>query len=69
MSHRAYVPALNRAIIYDGLKETDLGIQALEQSFRDRDTLIIGIKVWPQFDHLRTDPRFPDIERRLGLRS
>jgi len=69
MSHRAYVPALNRAIIYDGLKETDLGIQALEQSFRDRDTLIISIKVWPQFDHLRTDPRFPDIERRLGLRS
>jgi TolB-like protein/tetratricopeptide (TPR) repeat protein len=69
MSHSAYVPALNRAIVYDGLKETDLGIEALEQSFRDRDTLIISIKVWPQFDHLRTDPRFPDIERRLGLRS
>ena len=69
MSGCAYIPALNRAIICDGLKEADLGIEALEQSFRDRDTLIISIKVWPQFDHLRTDPRFPDIERRLGLRS
>jgi tetratricopeptide (TPR) repeat protein len=69
MSGRAYMPALNRAIVYDGLKETDLGIEALEQSFRDRDTLIISIKVWPQFDYLRTDPRFPEIERRLGLRS
>jgi tetratricopeptide (TPR) repeat protein len=69
MSARAYMPALNRAIVYDGLKETDLGIEALNQSFRDRDTLIISIKVWPQFDHLRTDPRFAEIERRLGLRS
>jgi tetratricopeptide (TPR) repeat protein len=69
MSGRLYMPALNRAIVYDGLKETDLGIEALEQSLRDRDTLIIFIKVWPQFDHLRTGPRFPDIERRLGLRT
>src|SRR3954470_10277729 len=67
MSARAYMPALNRAIVYDGLKETDLGIEALNQSFRDRDTLIISIKVWPQFDHLRTDPRFSDIQRRVGL--
>jgi TolB-like protein/tetratricopeptide (TPR) repeat protein len=69
MSRRAYMPALNRAIIYDGLKEADRGIEALEQSLRDRDTLILSIKVWPQFDYLRTDPRFAVIERRLGLRS
>ena len=69
MSQRTYMPALNRAIIYDGLKEMDRGIEALEQSVRDRDTLVLSIKVWPQFDCLRTDPRFPAIERRLGLRS
>jgi TolB-like protein/Tfp pilus assembly protein PilF len=69
MSRRGYMPALNRAIIYDGLKEADLGIQALEESLQSRDTLILSIKVWPQFDYLRTDPRFPEIERRLGLRS
>jgi hypothetical protein len=67
MSLRGYVPALDRAIVYDGLKETEAGIQALEESFRDRDTLLIYIKVWPHFDSLRGDPRFSDIQRRVGL--
>jgi tetratricopeptide (TPR) repeat protein len=69
MSQHTYMPALNKAIIYDGLREADRGLEALEQSLRDRDTLILSIKVWPQFDYLRTDPRFAVIERRLGLRS
>jgi TolB-like protein/Tfp pilus assembly protein PilF len=69
MSARAYVAALDRAIVYDGLKDVNAGIEALEQSFKDRDTLLLSIKVWPQFDHLRADPRFLDLERRLGLRS
>ena len=67
MSLRGYVPALDRAIVYDGLKETEAGIQALEESFRDRDTLLIYIKVWPHFDNLRLDPRFAGMQRQLGL--
>jgi tetratricopeptide (TPR) repeat protein len=69
LSQRSYMPSLNRAIIYDGLGETDLGIQALEKAVLDGDVLVLSIKVWPQFDHLRTDPRFRDLEQRLGLQD
>ena len=67
MSLHCYVPALDRAIVYDGLKETEAGIQALEESFRDRDTLLVYLKVWPHFDNLRVDPRVSDIQRRITL--
>ncbi len=67
MSHHAYVPSLNMAIIYDGLGEKDLAIESLEKAYDNRDALLVAIKVWPHFDNLRGESRFHDIERRLGL--
>lgn len=42
-------------------------LEWMERSYKDRDKWIIYIKHDPHFDHLRPDPRFQDLLRRIGL--
>lgn len=69
LSKTRYVPSVASAIVYDGLMEKDFAIEALNRACENRDTDIILIKVWPHFDNLRDDPRFQEVERRVGLRQ
>jgi TolB-like protein/predicted negative regulator of RcsB-dependent stress response len=69
LSKTRYVPSVASAIVYDGLMEKDLAIEALHRACENRETDLIVIKVWPHFDNLRDDPRFQEIERRVGLRQ
>jgi TolB-like protein/Tfp pilus assembly protein PilF len=69
LSKTTYVPQWYSAIIYDGLGERDLAIEALEGAWQSRETMLVFLKVCPQFDHIRDDPRFQEIERRVGLRA
>lgn len=36
-------------------------------AYQDRSFFLIWLKVEPQFDSLRDDPRFQDLLRRVGL--
>ena len=41
----------------------------LEKAYSERDTAIIGAKVDPRFDALRSEPRFHELLRRLRFPS
>ncbi len=69
LSKTRYIPFVAFVIAYVGLMEKDLAIEALERACDNRETNLILIKVWPHFDDLRDDPRFQEIERRIGLRQ
>jgi hypothetical protein len=43
-----------------------LALQALEKAFVEREN-IVYLNVDPDWDSFRTDPRFQDIVRRVGL--
>jgi len=60
-----YVPAFHRAAVYAGLAEKDKAFEWLEKAYEEH--FIIGIKVHPVFDPLRSDPRFADLLRRMNL--
>jgi TolB-like protein len=47
--------------------EKDSAFEWLEKAFEDRDDLMINLNVDPVFDGIRTDPRFRDLVRRVGL--
>lgn len=51
---------------YAMLGEKDAAFAALEKTFPNR-TALVGIKANPDYDNLRSDPRFADILRRMGL--
>ena len=63
---RRYVPPEYIAIVYEGLGERDRAIQWFEKAYAER-----SINGWilpdPRLDNIRTDPRFKDILRRMGL--
>ncbi len=58
---------LNIATIYANLGEKDLAFEMLEKSLKDREDDITFLKVNPMFEDLHSDPRFPDLLKRIGL--
>jgi TolB-like protein/Flp pilus assembly protein TadD len=66
-SHRNSVPAYAMAIVHAGLGNRDEALQWLDKSYQERDARLVNLKVHPMFDRLRSDPRFQDLLRRIGL--
>jgi serine/threonine protein kinase/Tfp pilus assembly protein PilF len=47
--------------------EKDVAFAWLEKAYAERSARISYLKVSPAFDSLRSDPRYPDLLRRMGL--
>jgi serine/threonine-protein kinase len=67
IARQRYVPAYGFAIVYAAIGEKDHAFEWLEKLYQDRAFDIAYINVDPFFDQLRTDPRFADLVRRVGL--
>jgi TolB-like protein/Tfp pilus assembly protein PilF len=66
-SKERYTPALSFAVVYAGLGEKDQAFAWLEKAYEERTSRLGYLKVEPLWDSLRTDPRFADLVRRIGL--
>ncbi len=60
-------PAL-LAVIYAALGDNDKAMELLERGYITRDLLLRYIHTGYEYDTLRGDPRFTELERRSGLR-
>jgi eukaryotic-like serine/threonine-protein kinase len=69
ISEKRYVSAYAFAIIYAGLGEKDQALQWLEQAYQNHDWMMARLKIDPLLDNLRSDPRFQNIVRRVGIPS
>jgi len=67
LSERQYVSPYNLAVVYLGLGEKELVYEQLERAFQHRDVWLVWIKVSPLFDSLRSDARFAELLRHVGL--
>jgi len=56
------------AAVYAGLGEKDQAFAWLEKDFQARSGLLAWIRWTPPFDSLRSDPRYADLLRRMGLK-
>jgi len=52
---------------YLGAEEKDQEIQLLKKAYSEHSNAVVQLKADPIYDPLRTDPRFQDLLRRLGL--
>jgi TolB-like protein/Flp pilus assembly protein TadD len=66
-SKRRYVSPYLVALIQIGLGERDHAIASLERGYINRDQWMLYLKVDPQMDDLRTDPRFRKLLQRVGI--
>src|ERR1700722_15328676 len=64
-SNSIYSHGSEIAVIYAALGDTDQAMNWLEKGYQERFNP--GVLLRPGFDSLRSDPRFQDLERRIGL--
>ena len=69
LSKQRYVSPASIALIYIALGDKDQALAWLEKSNELRELNIVRLNVDPRFDALRSDPRFADLVRRIGIPS
>lgn len=62
-----YVDGYYVAEVYAALGEKEQALRSLEAAYHERSSLLIWLKFEPKFDDLRSDPRYIDLMRRVGL--
>jgi tetratricopeptide (TPR) repeat protein len=67
LSTKGYVPATSVALVYAGLGEKDEAFVWLEKGYEQHAFQLQWLPVEPRWDNLRSDPRFADLLRRIGL--
>jgi hypothetical protein len=64
---KEYVSPAELATLYVGLGDQEEALQSLERAYAAHDLQLQYLKVEPHYDSLRSDPRFTDLMRRVGL--
>ena len=64
---QGYVPAIYRAVIYTGLKDDDNAFFWLNRAYDEHCDYLVFLSQDPMADNLRSDPRFAELIRRIGL--
>lgn len=66
-SEGGQVCSISIAVVYFGLGEIDKAFEWFEKAINERDTLMIYIKGYPEFDILHSDPRFKALLKKMNL--
>ena len=67
LSNQHYVPPTTVALIYNGLGEQNEALSYLEKAYEERDVRLTLLKVDPNWDSFRPNPRFIALLKRIGL--
>ena len=63
-----YVTHFGVAMIYAGLNDADRAFAQLDSAVTERAWGLIAIRVRPEFDGLRSDPRYPRLLEKVGFK-
>ena len=63
----ADVPSLSIATVHMGLGEIDRAFELLDKAYDERDSWLPYIKVWPEFEPIRSDPRYNVLVKKMRL--
>jgi TolB-like protein/tetratricopeptide (TPR) repeat protein len=67
LSRRQYVSSFVIGWVYSKLRDKEAALAHLESAYAERSVYLSLIKIEPSLDFLRSDPRFQDLQRRVGL--
>lgn len=67
LSKKKYVTSYGVALVYAGLGENDQAFAWLNKGYEERTHWLVWLKLDPRWDSLRSDPRFTELLRRVGL--
>jgi TolB-like protein len=64
---RGWVPSFTVAEIYAGLKDVPRTLDALDKSYEERAWFLTYLNTAPEFDFIRSEPRFQSLVRRMNF--
>lgn len=64
---KEYISPFELAVLYTSLGEREKAFTSFEKAYAAHDPQLLYLKVTPDFDPLRSDPRFTDLMGRVGL--
>ena len=67
LAKRSFVSSFSFALVYAGLEDRDQAFMWLEKACEERFNRLAYVKVEAFWDPLRSDPRFAELLRRIGL--
>jgi TolB-like protein/DNA-binding winged helix-turn-helix (wHTH) protein/Tfp pilus assembly protein PilF len=69
LSNQRYVSAYDFAVVYTALGEKDLAFARLDKALADREIQLVMLNVSEsgEMEPLRTDPRYAELKKRVGL--
>ena len=67
LSTTRYVPPYGVALVYDELGEREKALDYLAKGVAEKDVRMVFLKVEPTWNNLRSEPRFLDLMKRMGL--
>ena len=67
LSRKTFVLAWGRVMIHAQLGEIDTAFEWAEKAIEQREPLILFLNVYPTFDPLRSDPRYPALLKKMNL--
>ncbi len=67
LAKRRYVSPYEKAVIHAGLGENEEAFAWLEKAYAERAGWLVYLQVEPRLDPLRSDPRFGNLVKRVGL--
>jgi serine/threonine protein kinase/Tfp pilus assembly protein PilF len=62
-----YISPVNIASLYFVIGDNEQGFKWLERGYEEHDTYIVRLRFLPQFDSVRSDPRFKALLKKVGL--
>ncbi len=66
-AEEGYVSPMFFVFTYAHLNRKDEAFEWLEKAYQERSAWLVFLKTDPQFDNLRSDPRFTDMMKKVGL--
>lgn len=64
---QGYVSPMSLVFTYAHLNRKDEAFEWLEKAYQERSIWLVNMKTDPQFDTLRSDPRFTEMMKKIGL--
>jgi serine/threonine protein kinase/tetratricopeptide (TPR) repeat protein len=67
LKQQDYVSPITYAVVYAQLGDKDQAFTWLNKALEERSPWLTNVKTDPQFENLHSDPRFPELLKKIGL--